>query len=407
MVLLTVGLTLLGVALGLSVTYWSLIYLRLADLDDDNRVLAEVILEATLAQPQYEVPAVVEGYLVRNTGVSTAYVFRNGELLWHDDLFEVPVPLDPEGLAEGGGTRLVGSWRVYTLSRGDLTVQVGRRTTNLQAVLRPYEIISLVLLVVLAVLCGLLAWWASGLALRPLHALTEATRTFDPDAFLPVISGKDEAATLTQSFRMLLEQLQNDRRREQQFLAYAAHELRTPITALRASLQAARLREAPPDPRLLDRLHHDALRLETLAQNLLALSRAEAHEIQLRPLDLADIASTAYDRFQPLALETGHELVLEAEPAPVTADPRLLEQVLNNLLINAIRYTSGEQIVIRCGMENGQAFIEVEDKGDGLPTLLKEGLGLRVVRAVARAHQGSFDMKGENSTRARLWLDAA
>lgn len=404
MVLITVGLTLLGVALGLLVTYWSLVYLRLEDLDDDNRILAEIILEATLAEPQYEVPPVVAGYLVRSTGVSSAQVFRDGELLWRDDLFELPVPLDAEGFVLGEGARSVGFWRVHTLSRGDVMVQVGRRTTSLQAILRPYGLISSVLLLILALLCGLLAWWAAGLALRPLHILTNATRSFDPDASLPVIPGNDEAATLASSFRELLAQLQRDRKREQEFLAYAAHELRTPISALRASLQAAILRDAPPQPELLNRLHGDALRLETLAQNLLALSRAEAREIQLRPLDLADVVSTAYDRFQPLALEAGHELVLQAESAPMTADPRLLEQALNNLLMNAIRYTTAQTIFIRSGSSGGQPYLEVEDGGLASPEQWREGLGLRVVKSVARAHAGRLELQSQDGTRARLLL---
>ena len=404
MVVLAAGLTLLGLASGLGITYWSLVQFRLADLDADNRLLARVILEATLTVPRFEVPEVVESYLVRESGVSAAQVYLNGRLLWEGGIFEAPHPLDPEGLLAASGTRTVGTWRVHTLVQDELTVQVGRRLTALQATLRPYAWISLLLLVVLSLLSGVLAWVVARFALRPLQTLTEATQGFEQGGELPPIPGRDEAATLASSFAALLERLKSERTREQRFLAYAAHELRTPISALRANLEAARLRGTPLGPEGLARLHREALRLETFAQNLLALSRAEAGEVRAEDLDLADLAALAYDRFQPLALEGGKELRLEADPAPVRADPRLLEQALNNLVANALRHTPKGEITLGSGLGPGEAFLMVADQGPGIQGEPREGLGLRVVRSVTSAHGGRFELDGSQGTQACLYL---
>jgi len=267
--------------------------------------------------------------------------------------------------------------------------------------LQTYARVAPPLTLALSLFSGGLAWLAVGAALRPLEALTVAARNFGEGAELPDIPGNDEAAALARSFSVLLTRLKTEREREQRFLAYAAHELRTPISALRASLEAARMPAGPaPERRApaawLERLYREALRLETFAQNLLALSRAEA-------VDLADLVGAAYDRFQPLALETGHELVLEAETAPVRADPRLLEQLLNNLLANAIRHTPTGQITFRSGVAE-HAYVEVVDSGSGLPAGVKEGLGLRVIRSVVEAHGGTLNFTYEAGTRVRIEL---
>lgn len=412
-VLIASLLTLLGLVLGFSLTYWALVRFRLADLDEDNVLLAQVIAEATLSVPRYEVPPVVESYLVRSSGVSAAQVYARGRLLWEGDLLDAPEPLDAEGLLTSDGARTVGAWRVYTLARDDITVQVGRRLTALRATLRPYIFVASALTGALTLLSGALAWFAAGVALRPLERLTHAARGFSADSEPPEVTGSDEAATLAQGFAALLTRLKSERERERRFLAYAAHELRTPISALRASLELARRQETPTGPERrasagrFAQLYREARRLESFAQNLLALSRAEASEVRAEALDLADLLNAAYDRLQPLALETGHELVLDAQTAPVRADPRLLEQALNNLLANAVRHTPKGEITLRSGVWAGEAYLEVGDAGAGLPEGAVEGLGLRVIRSVVGAHGGTLTFNAQAGNVARIALPVA
>lgn len=400
--LIAFGLTLLGLGLGLSITYEVLKRSRLADLDQELRLQAELILEKGLSNPQNQIPSEIENELLQESGLSSAQLYRGRQKIWEGGAVQLDQPLDASQLGRSGTSEAQG-WRVYTLSEQNLTVQVGQPLLPLSETLTRYIEVAVPLAFLLALFSGGLAFAVVGLAVRPLERLTQAAKGFESGGQVPAIGGKDEAATLAKAFAGLLGDLKAQREREQRFLAYAAHELRTPLSAFRASLEAARIR-GRLEPEQLSRLHREALRLEALAQNLLALSRAEAGEVRGQPLDLADLLSEAFDRFQPLALERKLELDLEANPAPTYADPRLLEQALNNLVANALRYTTSGKVALRSGQEDGRAYLEVADTGPGFPANAPEGLGLRVVRAVVAAHHGRADFESGRGSRVRLWF---
>ncbi len=399
-------LTFLGLALGLGLTYVLLLNLRLNELDTESRLLAEVILEATVfrSADQLFIPPVVENYLTDERGVSSAQVYLDGQLLWEGGIVSSPRPLDPEGLLNSVGGRSVSGWRVYTLEALEegLKVQVGQPLLSTWEVLQPYNRIAIPLTILLTLLVGFVAWPTVGFALRPLRRLTEAASQFETETDVPEIAGSGEPAKLARSFAALLTRLRDERKREQQFLAYAAHELRTPLSALRAGLEGARSQKIPADPTLLNRLYREALRMETLSQNFLALSRAEAGDLRTSSVDLSHLAADAYDRFQPLAIAKGLELRLDDSAVSIVADARLIDQALNNLLSNALRLTKQGTITICCGQRTDQAFLEVSDTGPGFPDLIEDGLGLRVVRAVAKAHGAKFELSVNKGACATL-----
>lgn len=401
--LLSAGLTLVGLALGLVLLYFLLQSRALAEMDSELDLQAETVLQAALADPNNQLPPAVEDGLTQESGVSSTLVYRDKQLTFASGLLDIPEPLDPIGLVAGEGVASVAGWRVHTLSQGGLTIQLGRPLAPLERSLQRYIEVTVPLAVLLGLLAGGAAWVMVSLALKDLERLTEATRGFEAGAEVPPPRGKDEVATLARSFRDLLGRLRTQREREQRFLAYAAHELRTPIAAFRANLEAAQLKDGL-DKAQLSRMHREALRLENLSQNLLALSRAESGEVRSQGIDLADLVAEAFDRFQPLALENGLELDLQANPAPVQADPRLIEQALNNLVINAIRYAGQGSITLSSGNNGQQSWLEVADHGPGLPETLQEGLGLRVARSVASAFAGSFSLRSAGGTVARLEL---
>lgn len=404
--LIAAGLTLAGLGLGLVLLYVLLEHSRLTDLDRELAFQANTVLTAALADPNNEIAPELEDDLTLQSGVSSMLVFRGGRLMFAGGALNANDPLDPVTLQRGEGVSSVAGWRVHTVSRGGLTVQVGRPLSTLARGLSRYVEVALPLALTLGLFAGGTAWLLVGVALKPLEALTEATAHFEEGAPVPDSPNNDEVSTLSRSFRDLLARLRLQREREQRFLTYAAHELRTPISAFRASLEAAQFRGQLEAPQI-ERLHREALRLETLAQNLLALSRAESGEVRTQPLDLADLVSEAFDRFQPLALERGMELELSANPAPVQADPRLLEQALNNLVINALRYAGTGFIRLSSGVEGSRAWLEVADRGPGFPETLEEGLGLRVARTVAHALGGRFHTENASGAKARLELPAA
>ncbi|MCX7600384.1 MAG: HAMP domain-containing histidine kinase [Meiothermus sp.] len=398
--LIAFSLTLLGLGVGLFVTYQVLERSRLADLDKELRFQAGLVLQAALHNQG--IPDSLAEALTQDNRAQSAQVYRGLEKIWEGGSLISELPFDARMLGQQGPSEIRGL-RVYTLSQGDLSVQLSEPLWLLRDALNSFVEIAVPTALLLALFSAGLAYLAAGLAVRPLERLAHAAANFERGADIPSISGKDEAATLAQSFAGLMGHLKEQRTREQQFLAYAAHELRTPLSAFRASLEAARLRgQVAPDQ--LNRLHHEALRLETLAQNLLALSRAESGGVRGQPLDLADLVSEAFDRFQPLALERGLELGLEADPAPAYADPRLLEQALNNLVHNALRYTTKGGVTLRSGLEKGWAWLEVADTGPGFRKDAPEGLGLRVVRAVAQALNGELDIQQHQGSQVRLRL---
>jgi two-component system, OmpR family, sensor kinase len=409
LVAIAAGLTLLGAGLGLALTYAGLRGLRLATLDDDNRLLASLIAEVAVQREDQavRVPAVVTSYLGNERSNVAAHVYVDSQMIWAAGATTAPRPIDPERVLVGTGAFTVQEWRVYTMRDEDagVVVQVGRTLQGLREVLGPYPGVAIGVVALVTLVSGLLAWWTVGLALRPLRRLSEATERVDEAHELPAIPGNDEPARLARAFAALLARLRDERRREHRFLAYAAHELRTPLTGLRAGLEAARSGRLEATPELIGRLHHEASRIETLAQNLLALSTAEVGDASIQTVDLERLAADAYDRFLPLALERGVALELDATNAPVDGDARLLDQALGNLVMNALKATRSGTVVIAGGSDDARAWLEVRDTGSGYdPATAGAGLGLRVVRAVARAHGGGFDIEGGLGTRARLWL---
>ena len=389
------GLTLLGTVLGLALTYLGLLNLRMLGFDSENRLLANLVAEVAVAREDeaVRIPLVVSSYLTGERSTSSAHVYVDGQLIWTGGAVGAPRPLDAERILEGAGANTVREWRVYTVREEDagVVVQVGRPLLGLREVLGPFPALSLGVATLVTLLTGTLAWWIVGLALRPLRRLAEATERFATAEDVPVIAGRDEPARLARAFADLLRRLRAERDREHRFLAYAAHELRTPLSALRAGLEAVQTGRLQLGPELVQRLHREASRLEALAQNLLALSSAEAGDASLEQVDLEGLAADAYDRYLPLALEKGLSLELDSAPALGIGDARLLDQALSNLVSNALKATVKGGVVIRSGGDDRKVYLEVTDTGTGMPSQAeRKGLGLRVVRAVAAAHGGEL-----------------
>lgn len=406
--LVAIGVALLGTVLGLALTYAALLGTRVSRIDDEGRLLAALALESAVRRESevVRIPRVVESYLTDLEGVSVAHVYVDGGLIWEGGVVDAPRPLDASRILVGEGASSDGEWRVYTVRDDDagVVVQVGQPLQAVRTLLRPYGWIAGVVIVLVAATSAILAWTSVGAALRPLRRLSIAAESLGASATMPDIPGRDEPARLARSFTALLSRIGREHERERAFLAYASHELRTPVTALRSGLEALHTGRMKPDRELLRRLFDEAVRLETLTQNLVVLSRAGSNDAQLVPVDLEAIVAEAYDRFQPLAVERSTSLVLDATPAPARADERLLAQAVNNLVDNAMRVTRDGRITLRSGVADGRAFLEVADDGPGMPETPRKGLGLRVVRNVANVHGGSFELIADAGTRARIWL---
>ncbi len=196
-----------------------------------------------------------------------------------------------------------------------------------------------------------------------------------------------------------------------EFLSLASHELKTPLTVLQLQLEALRERITGDDRATLVKLERSdraGQRLTELIDALLDVSRIATGRftLHLEQADLADIVTTAVDRLHEVAAHAGCALSVTADHAIGTWDRSRIDQMMTNLVSNAIRYAAGSPITVAVERRAGDAVIEVRDQGPGLPdgqiarmferfergTSIRHyaglGLGLYVVRQIAEAHGG-------------------
>lgn len=211
-----------------------------------------------------------------------------------------------------------------------------------------------------------------------------------------------EAAPLVGAINDALARLDEGYSRHQRFIADAAHELRTPIAILNT-----RLESLPPGPDKF-RLIEDCARLSTMAEQLLDIQRLDRCRNPFTRVDLVAVAQAVAADLAPLAIAAGYELALEnaAECIETTGDRAALERALTNLVQNAIQHGGRRgAITIQVGLP---ATIDVSDEGDGIPAdqraLIFEpfyrltpldrgaGLGLNMVREIARVHDGQVSV---------------
>lgn len=212
-----------------------------------------------------------------------------------------------------------------------------------------------------------------------------------------------------------LEQIRRD------FVANVSHELRTPVTSIKGFSETL-LDGAYVDQSsllsFLEIIYKESNRLEMLIQDLLELSRIEREGFQVdaQPTDMDAVIETAAERIQGRLDEKNIGLKLELEPVLVQGDANRLIQVIINLLVNAITYSSADTMVtVRLFENNGEAIVEVEDQGIGieateLPRLFERfyrvdrarsrnqggtGLGLSIVKHLIEAHHGKVEVRSK------------
>jgi len=227
-----------------------------------------------------------------------------------------------------------------------------------------------------------------------------------------------ELAPLTAAMDRMLATLERAFTSQREFVTNAAHELKTPITVLKSTLQWAlqKPRTADEYRNELQNALEDAARLESLTHSMLRLARAEqiqaGQRLDLPVVDLAASCETSAERWRPLAEAKSVRVELESEGSPqVKGDPDDLETIWNNLLDNAIRYSPpGGEVRLSISRDNGKARIEVRDQGPGIReqdlqnifdrfhrsdiSRAREtggyGLGLAIAKAMAEAYGGSI-----------------
>jgi two-component system OmpR family sensor kinase len=298
----------------------------------------------------------------------------------------------------------------------------GRRYVIVVAVSRqPLELtldaIAGVLLVAVAVAGGLAALTASHVSrrlTRPLDRIAAAAREVGETnltARIPAVSRDSELRALVRLLNDMLTRLEAAFATQRRFVADASHELRSPLSNLRGTIEVAlrNPRSATDYQETLGVALAEIERLTRLVQGLLMLSRADAGRLTLerRPTDLAEVAARAIGVHAARAAVCEVRLQLDAgAPVPVEGDADRLREVVDNLLDNALRVApKGSMVRVGVRHEDGRCVLEVEDTGPGLTDEEQAhvfepfargtaaggggaGLGLAIARAVAEAHGG-------------------
>jgi two-component system sensor histidine kinase BaeS len=332
--------------------------------------------------------------------------YRDASGTWQHPAMYLAMPLVADG-------RLVGA------------VYLSQPLTDALAVVADLRLRWLASTLVALLLSAIVGLVLSGAIARPLRHLTRAAGAVAQGQFdqqVPVQS-RDELGRLSQAFNDMTARLQAARRAQTDFVANVSHELRTPLTAVKGLIETLR-DGAVDDPEVRDRfletVENETDRLIRLVNDLLILSRADSEALSLRrqPVDLARLVRVAIDRMSAKAQSRQLVLLLETTNTTPSAlfDPDRIEQVLVNLLDNAIKYSRpGSKVIVRVeGGPGDMAQIQVQDQGIGIPAedLARigerfyradkarsraeggSGLGIAIARTLVEAHGG------------RLWLDS-
>jgi two-component system, OmpR family, sensor kinase len=236
----------------------------------------------------------------------------------------------------------------------------------------------------------------------------------DLDARMPVERTYPELVQLGESINTMAEELARSRATERQFVLSISHDLRTPLTSIRGYAEAIADGAAPDPVRAATVIASEAGRLERLFQDLLDLARLDARRftIDVRRVDLPEVAATAAEGLRIRFEEAGLPLAVETPPAelPVAADPDRLAQVVTNLLENARKFARSAARLATAPVpgEPEMVALVVEDDGPGIPAAdlphvferfytgstrdrggTGTGLGLAIVSELVQAMGGS------------------
>ncbi len=337
------------------------------------------------------------------------------------------------------------TWRIlrqrHPTAAGELTVALADASNPQQRWARAILLKVLLPHLVIVAAAAVAVHWAVDRALRPLLELTEVVERRSPqdlsaiDQLASPREVRPLVAALNRLFGLVDAQAQGQRR----FIADAAHQLRTPLAGLQAQVEAwaqAARRISPPGGRgtmlvpveQIEKLRSATRRTSQLANQLLALSRADARSMTAQPMErveLKPMCESLLESFLDAASAKQIDLGLEARAAAVPGYEWLLRELLSNLVDNAVKYTpEGRTVTIRCGPAERGAFLEVEDDGRGvapedLPHLFDRfyrvpgtqgegtGLGLAIAQEIARVHHSQLQLEsgtGGRGLRVTLWL---
>ena len=301
-------------------------------------------------------------------------------------------------------------------------LQVGVSLQPMDTALARYRDLLLWSVPVALLVAGAASWWLSEFALLPLSRVAAAAQEIDVRTLerrLPGRGAGDELDQLVDAFNGTLGRLEHAVGEMRQFSAALAHELRTPLAALRGEIELTS-RTPGSSPAQRDRFAsqmEEIDRLTRLIDQILTLARAESGQIRLTrtPVNLTDLAVSLVEQLEPIAAAKSIDLRCEPlQTVIVEGDAGWLQRLLLNLVDNALKFTrENGHVVVRVTRDHDAARMEVQDTGVGLSSAdarqaferffradparssstAGAGLGLSLVRWIASQHRGSVTVQ--------------
>ena len=329
------------------------------------------------------------------------------------DFPNLPLNLEPGFHRSPGHLVLV----LPASEEGQTTLQLAADLALISAPQRAF-LRALVLMLPLAVmLVAAAGWFTAERLLRPVRDLERTAREIGSSGDLtrpmPGAKRNDELGRLAQALANSFASLARQREREVEFSRAAAHDLRSPLTALQARVQASLARERDPERYRQDlrEIGSDLQRLNRLTEHLLLLAR-DQNALRLEPLELSNVIAEGVDRARETNPETTNELEVSGD-THMRGDAMLLMHLIENLLGNALRHAPSSSIRVGLKQERRTLELRVSDTGPGvIPEVLERlgqafyrpetartdggsGLGLAIVTRIAELHGGTLRLESQ------------
>jgi signal transduction histidine kinase len=338
--------------------------------------------------------------------------------------------VDSLSVAEAGPYRVTA--RGVATPEGPATIYVAVSIEEVEDTMETATGVGVIGLAALLLALSGVMWLIIGRTLAPVERIRQQAsaitgRQLDRRVLEP--SQQDEIGRLARTVNAMLDRLQDSAERQNRFVADAAHELLSPVASLRAQLETAQEgRSVDRDGVSVPDLLQETLRMQTLIDRLLLLARTDAGDLAPRRASV-DLDDTIDDVMSSLIQPRVPVDLTGVHPVQVTGDRDLLEQVVRNLVQNAVRHAS-QQVRVGLGAEGGEAVLTVDDDGPGIPVERRDevfrrftrldaardrsgggvGLGLAIATEIVRAHGGSISVDrapiGGARFRLRLPTDA-